>query len=155
MQTAKNTAPQPAAVESNVTPKANTQEVAAPKATGDDQPPVSKLPPLEEIRAAKVHNVAKEKAAKDAKDALAYANGLIEEASGNRGATHTKSAPKNTPNTSVSTPDTATMELTQKQADELSQQKDVTVATLAKEADRMAKQNKILQDGDEVTISFH
>ncbi|MCA9334636.1 hypothetical protein KC953_00660, partial [Candidatus Saccharibacteria bacterium] len=59
------------------------------------------------------------------------------------------------PSTSVSTPDTATMELTQKQADELSQQTDVTIATLAKEADHIAQQNKTLQDGDEVTISLH
>ena len=46
------------------------------------------------------------------------------------------------------------MGLTKQQADELSQQTDVSVQTLAHEANRMAEQNKVLKNGDEVTISF-
>lgn len=47
------------------------------------------------------------------------------------------------------------MELTFEQANELSQQTDVSVQTLAHEANRVAEHNKTLKDGEEVTISFH
>lgn len=124
-----------------------------------DAPPVSNLPSLEEVRAKRTNKVASEMAVKDSQDALALANGLIEEASKNHSTPATAPAAIRTPetpaNTSVSTSDTGTMELTQKQANDLSQQTDVTVATLAKEASRMAEQNKILKDGDEVIISLH
>lgn len=126
-----------------------------PAATHQDKPPVSELPSLQEIRAARTSKAAETKATKDGQDALALANGLIEEAGEKPIAPVVRSIPEPTPSTSVSTPDAGTMVLTHKQADELSQQKDVTVATLAKEANRMVEKNKVLQDGDEVTISFH
>ena len=91
---------------------------------------------------------------KESLDAIAYAEALTKDASIQHSAPVAKAAVKTTPSTSVSTPDTGTMELTQKQADELSQQADVTVATLAQQAERVAKQNKVLKNGDEVTISF-
>ena len=147
------------AAPANQATKAPAPATAQPEVkTEDNVAPASTLPSIEEVRAAHAKKAAEEKASKDAKDALAYANGLLEE-SGNKPNTTTATtavaASEKPANTSVSTPDTATMELTQKQADELSQQADVTVATLAKEADRLAKQNRVLKDGDEVTISLH
>lgn len=129
---------------------------AQPASTPENStPPVSNLPSLEEVQTSRLKKAAEEKAAKDAKDALALANGLIEEAGDKRPPQAKAITQESAPSTSASTPDTATMELTQKQADELLQQTDVTIATLAKEADHLAQQNRVLKDGDEVTISLH
>ena len=147
MESAKNTA------QSTSTPEPATTQPT--KSSEDNTPPVSNLPSLEEVRASRINKAAEEKATKDANDALALANGLIEEAGDKKPVQTQTTTQESAPSTSVSTPDTATMELTQKQADELSQQTDVTIATLAKEADHIAQQNKALQDGDEVTISLH
>lgn len=131
------------------------QSVVAPQVApvADDTPPVSTLPSLEEIRA-RQNAVVQQIADKESRDAIAYATALTEEATGQRG-TPAPPPPQAVPaNTSVSTPDTGTIELTKQQADELSQQTDVSVQTLANEANRIAKQNKVLKNGDEVTISF-
>ena len=112
-------------------------------------------------------------AEQESRDAIAYATALAEEASDQRGVPVAQPAPAPTPapnnapqqptsapaaqtaaTTSVSTPDTDTMVLTKQQADELSKQTDVSVQTLAGEANRIAEQNKVLKSGDEVTISF-
>ena len=136
---------------------APTTDTAAPAAapTADDEPR-SNLPTIEEIRARQEASEGKQ-AKKDVLDAIAYANALAEEASDARGVPiATVPTSENTsPSTSASTPDAGTMVLTQKQANELSEQKDVSVATLSKEANRVAEQNKVLKNGDEVTISFH
>lgn len=116
----------------------------------DDAQPVSTLPSIDEIRARQEQTIQKV-AEKESRDAIAYATALTEQASETRGIP----APNPTPNTSVSTPDTGTMELTREQASELSQQTDVSVQTLANEANRVAQKNKVLRDGEEVTISFH
>ena len=87
------------------------------------------------------------------RDALAYATALAE------GAVQGKNSPPQTkskePSTSASTPDTATMELTKQQAKDLSDQEGVTVATIAHQAKRVADNNKMLREGEEVTISLH
>lgn len=123
----------------------------------DDTPPVSTLPSLEEIRAREAKTT-EQQADRAGRDALAYANALAEEAKDRRPAATAAplaSQQNQPPTTSVSTPDTGTMELTREQASELSQQADVSVQTLAHEANRVAQKNKVLRDGDEVTISFH
>jgi hypothetical protein len=128
--------------------------VAAPQAAQttvvDDQPLVSTLPSIEEIRARQEAS-AQKIVEKESRDAIAYATALAEQASENRHVPIANSASS----TSVSTPATGTMDLTREQADELSQQKDVSVQTLAQEANRVAAKNKVLHNGDEVTISFH
>lgn len=125
-----------------------TQTAVADDQTVDE--PVSTLPSVEEIRA-RQEAVVQQTADKQGRDALAYAMALTEEVADQQ----SSSAPAQTPQTtSVSTPTTGTMELTKQQADELSQQTDVSVQTLAHEANRMAEQNKVLKNGDEVTISF-
>lgn len=90
-----------------------------------------------------------------ASDAAAYAKKLAESAATQKKETVKKPPINNTPNTSVSTPDTGTMELTRKQAEELSQNNQVSVKTLAEEANRIAKKNKeALLEGEEVMISL-
>lgn len=126
--------------------------------TTDDTSPVSTLPSLDEIRARQDATI-KQAAEKESRDAIALANALTEEAGDERGAQVqiTAPPPPSQPapaTTSVSTPDTGTMELTKQQADDLSQQTDVSVQTLAHEANRIAQKNKVLKSGDEVTISF-
>jgi hypothetical protein len=137
---------------------------AAPAATAPATPapapdePASTLPSIDEIRARQEASEEKQ-AKKDSLDAIAYANALAEEAGDKQNEPTPKTMPTpatpTSASTSASTPDAGTMELTQKQADELSQQKDISVQTLAKEANRVAQQNKVLKNGDEVTISFH
>jgi len=136
-----------------------TPQPSTPNTPADNPAPVSSLPSVEEIRARQAASVQKQ-SDQNSRDAIAYAMALTEEASEDRGvpiATPTSVVePTNTPvTTSVSTPDTGTMELTKQQADELSQQTDVSVQTLAQEANRVAAKNKVLHNGDEVTISFH
>lgn len=111
-------------------------------ATTDSDEPVSSLPTIDELRK-KEEEITKRIADKESRDALALANALVEEASG-----------KKSPSTSVSTPDTGTMELTREQADELSKQPDLSVQTIAEQANRVAQNNKKLKEGDEVTISL-
>ncbi len=137
-------------------PTASAQPTPTTDDTATDEPPKSNLPSLEEIRSRQTSTEDK-LAKKDALDAIALANALTEEAGDERGvpAANTPTSENTSPSTSASTPDADTMVLTQKQADELSQQKDVSVATLSKEANRVAEQNKVLKNGDEVTISFH
>ncbi len=161
MKTAAKQAPTPtppAAPTASATPAADsaTTDQPAPAVTpvADDASPVSTLPTIEELRAKQDASAVIQKK-QDNRDAIAYATALAEEASDNRGVPI--AAPTVEPkaaSTSASTPDTGTMGLTRKQADELSQQKDVSVQTLAGEANRVAEKNKVLHSGDEVTISF-
>jgi hypothetical protein len=137
--------------------KAAAKAAPAPvaKPATPTEPPKSTLPPLAEIKA-KQDTVTDKKTKKDAMDAIAFANALTEQVGEKRSAPATTTTPeKSAASTSVSTPDAGTMVLTQKQANDLSEQKDVTVATLSKEANRVAEKNKVLQNGDEVTISLH
>lgn len=135
------------------TPAASSAASPAP-ATTDNATPVSTLPTIEELRA-KEEASTKRQAEKSSKDAIAYATALTEQASDNRGIpVATPTVEQKPVSTSASTPDTGTMELTKQQADELSQQTDVSVQTLAQEANRVAEKNKVLRSGDEVTISF-
>ena len=87
------------------------------------------------------------------RDAAAYATALAE------GATKEKNNPKPVKTkqvgTSVSIPDTDTMELTKQQAKDLSDQEGVTIATIAHQARRVADNNKVLREGEEVMISLH
>ena len=115
-----------------------------------DDTVISTLPSLEVARARQEAST-RQAAERETRDAIALANALAEEAGSARPAAPT---PNPAPTTSVSTPDTGTMELTKQQADNLSQQADVSVQTLAHEANRVAQQNKVLKSGDEVTISF-
>ena len=145
MQNAAKQAPTPPPT-TNAAPSAQSSAPAA-----DDTPPASALPTVEELLAKQEASV-RQQAKKDGMDAIALAKALQEEASENRGAKPHSATPGST---SVSTPDAGTMELTREQADELSKQTDVSVQTLAQEANRVAKKNKVLKNGDEVTISFH
>lgn len=115
-----------------------------------DDTVISTLPSVAVIKE-RQEQAARQAAEKETRDAIALANALAEEATSAKPATP---APKPAPTTSVSTPDTGTMELTKQQADDLSQQADVSVQTLAHEANRVAQKNKVLKSGDEVTISF-
>lgn len=128
---------------------AGMQSAAKQAPATDDQAvtanPVSTLPSVEEIRARQAA-IIQQTNVRDSQDAIARANALAEQA--RSGGT------KSPQTTSVTTPSTDTMGLTKQQADELSQQTDVSVQTLAHEANRMAEQNKVLKNGDEVTISF-
>ena len=128
---------------------AGMQSAAKQAPATDDQTvtadPVSTLPSVEEIRARQAA-IIQQTSAQKSQDAIARANALAEQARSDG----TKSAQT----TSVTTPSTDTIGLTKQQADELSQQTDVSVQTLAHEANRMAEQNKVLKNGDEVTISF-
>jgi hypothetical protein len=138
-----------------VTTTATATPVKKKDDPADDTPPVSKLPPLEKIRT-KREAVAAQMPDIDARDAITYATALAEKVSDERGVPVATVTPIEKPlSTSAATPDTGTMELTQKQANELSQQTDVSIQTLAHEANRVAQKNKVLKDGDEVTISFH
>lgn len=147
---AANPAPAPVA---DTSAPATPVDTAAPAAEDE---PRSNLPTIEEIRARQEASEGKQ-SKKDALDAIALANALAEEASDTRGVpvANVPTSENTAPSTSASTPDAGTMVLTQKQANELSEQKDVSVATLSKEANRVAEQNKVLKNGDEVTISFH
>lgn len=148
MQAAAKTAPAATDQSAATTDSSQTQ-------TASDELPRSSLPSIEDIRARQQASESKQ-AKKDTLDAIAFANALTEEASDERGVPVAAPTPENTPSsTSVSTPDAGTIVLTQKQAGELSEQKDVSVATLSKEANRIAEKNKVLKNGDEVTISFH
>lgn len=153
--------------------KSATQQPSVQPAAPDPNEPVSTLPSVEEIRArqeATMNRVSE----KDSRDAIAYAMALAEEAGDKRAGSGTplerpvQAPPQPTPapiarsavvsplqqSTSLSTPSTDTMGLTKQQADELSQQTDVSIQTLASEANRIAEKNKVLKNGDEVTISF-
>jgi len=141
------------------TTAAPTPAVPVSSTTDEPEEPQSTLPTIAEIRAKQTATEDKQ-ARKNAMDAIAYANALAESASDERGVPVAKPAPATTPenttaSTSASTPDADTMVLTQEQANELSQQKDVSVQTLAGEANRVAEKNKVLKSGEEVTISFH
>jgi hypothetical protein len=127
------------------------------KAADADTPPVSKLPTVEEAMA-KQELKNKELAAKASRDAVALANAMIEEASESRGVPAAKTPVERPANTSVSTPDTGTMELTREQTDELldteGENIELKVSTVAGLAKHKAEENKSLKDGEEVTISF-
>lgn len=135
-----------------------SQAIAAKPA--DDTPPASTLPSVAEIRA-REEKIIKQESDKRAKDTLAYTNALIEEAQENAGKPVEKPVAKTVPTTSVSTPDTGTMEQTQEQARELTQEQAKglselpdKISTISQEANHIAKKNRELSDGDEVTISF-
>jgi hypothetical protein len=128
---------------------------ATPALTEQDKDPRSTLPSIAEIRAKQEASESKQ-SKKDTLDAIAMANALTEQVSDERGVPAATVTPeKPATSTSVTTPDPGTMVLTQKQANDLSEQKDVTIQTLSKEANRVAQKNKVLKNGDEVTISFH
>lgn len=143
----------------------NTMKAAAKEAPAtdtNDAPPVSKLPSLDQLRA-KEEAARKAIVEKESRDALALANAKLEEAGGEAVAPATKSPVETSVNTSVSTPDTGTMELTREQRDELSDTRgeningekvDLKVSTVAGLAKHKAEENKALEDGDEVTISL-
>lgn len=149
--------------------QASTPQPAVQQTTpADSDEPVSTLPSLAEIKARQEATM-QQAADKESRDAIAFATALAEEASDNRGdSSRPLEAPapyappvqapvaiaQNPQNTSVSTPSTDTMGLTKQQADNLSQQTDVSIQTLAHEANRLAEQNKVLKNGEEVTISF-
>lgn len=88
-------------------------------------------------------------------DVVAYAKRLAEQSTQPNNETRTKTVSKAAPNTSVSTPDTGTMEITREQAEELLQNNQVSVKTLAEEANRIATKNKeALLSDEEVVISL-
>ena len=147
MQTAAAQAPKQAPAAPAATP------ATTPKTVADDTPPVSHLPSIDELRAKQDASI-KRSADKEARDAIALAAALTEQVSDERGVPIATPTVEPAANTSVTTPDTGTMELTQKQADELSKQTDVSIMTLAHQANRVAEKNKVLRNGDEVTISF-
>lgn len=116
------------------------------------EPPVSKLPPLAEIKAKQ--SVAQKAQEQDGRDAIAIAKALAEEASDARGVPVAKSTIETPINTSVSAPKTDTMELTREQANEFSHIDNMKISSVAELAKHKAAENRALQDGDEVTISL-
>lgn len=136
--------------EARATMKAAAKEAPATAAVAAE--PVSALPPVAEVRAKQA--VAQQAQTKDAKDAIAVANALAEEASDSRGVPVAKTPTETPINTSVSTPKTDTMELTREQANEFSHIDNMKVSSVAELAKHKAAENKALKDGDEVTISL-
>lgn len=133
--------------------QAAAKEAPVPStAAATDEPPVSKLPPLSEIKAKQ--SVAQKAQEQDGRDAIAIANALTEEASDERGAPVVKSTTETPTNTSVSAPKTDTMELTREQANEFSHIDNMKISSVAELAKHKAAENKALKDGDEVTISL-
>lgn len=136
------------------TPPAQASDQAQKTTTNTDNAatsnPSSVVPSGDELRK-KEEAAVKKHAEKQGRDVAAYAAALAEEAAENRG----KPVQKPSTNTSASTPDTDTMELTNKQAKDLSSQEGVTIATIAHQAKRVATDNKSLKEGEEVTISLH
>ena len=133
--------------------QAAAKEAPAPStATAAAEPPVSKLPPLSEIKAKQ--SVAEKAHEQDGRDAIAIAKALAEEASDERGVPVAKSTTETPINTSVSAPKTDTMELTREQANEFSHIDNMKISSVAELAKHKAAENKALQDGDEVTISL-
>ena len=128
---------------------AATTPVTAISAT---EPPVSKLPPLAEIKAKQ--SIAQKAQEQDGRDAIAIAKALAEEASDARGVPVAKSPTETPINTSVSAPKTDTMELTREQANEFSHIDNMKISSVAELAKHKAAENRALQDGDEVTISL-
>lgn len=121
-------------------------------ATAATEPPVSKLPPLAEIKAKQ--SIAQKAQEQDGRDAIAIAKALAEEASDARGVPVAKSPTETPINTSVSAPKTDTMELTREQANEFSHIDNMKISSVAELAKHKAAENRALQDGDEVTISL-
>lgn len=149
----KSAAKEPPAVAASSAASTDDSASSTTATTDDSDEPVSSLPSVDEIRK-KEDTITRQIAEKEARDALALANALVEEASEPRSEPVAKSSNENATNTSVSTPDTGTMELTREQADELSKQPDLSVQTIAEQASRVAQKNKTLKEGDEVTISL-
>ncbi|MDQ5982811.1 MAG: hypothetical protein QG549_808 [Patescibacteria group bacterium] len=117
------------------------------------EPPVSKLPPLAEIKAKQ--SVAQKAQEQDGRDAIAIAKALTEEANdAARSVSVAKSTTETPINTSVSAPKTDTMELTREQANEFSHIDNMKISSVAELAKHKAAENRALQDGDEVTISL-
>lgn len=136
-------------------PTKDTKTASGSKSTpAVDTPPVSALPTVDEIIAKQEAHMKQQKQS-DSLDAITLARGLAERAGEERGTVIATPTLEKAPNTSVSTPGTDTMVLTQKQAKELSLQEHVTLQTLSGQANRIAQKNKVLRNGDEVTISFH
>lgn len=127
---------------------------AAPTVPDDNTTPASTLPSVDEIRA-REEKIIQQEVDKQARDVLAYTNALIEEAQENAKKPAETQPPlnetKTAPTTSVSTPDTGTMELTQKQAEDLSKLPD-KISTISQEANHIAQKNRELNNGDEITI---
>ncbi len=131
------------------------QAAAATVTTANTPEPTTQSLPPKDMQAKRMTDAAQQATQKKALDALAYANALAEQATEERGSVSAQNQTALvTQNTSASTPDTGTMVLTHQQADELSKQTDVSVQTLAHEANRVAQKNQALQNGDEVTISL-
>lgn len=128
--------------------KQTTATTEKPTANSDE-PPVSKLPSLDELRAKEAAS-AKKMAEKEGRDAAALAAALAEEANESRG--KAGGIPMGT--TSASTSENDKM-LTKQQAENFAKQDDVTLATISHQAQRVANQNKGLAEGEEVTISLH
>jgi len=129
------------------------QESVAPTAVTNTSPDSSAPTPVNDVELAvpspdelrkREQEAIKRAEEQKARDAIAYAKALAEEASENRGKT-----------ASASTPETDTMILTKQQAKALSDQEGVTIATIAHQAKRVASQNRTLKEGEEVTISLH
>lgn len=120
-------------------------------------PIVSALPSLEEVRARQAADSSRLADVKS-RDAIALANALAEEASDSMGVPIAKPTVETPINTSVSTPETDTMELTREQTNELlhteAEGVSLKVSTVAGLAKHKAEENKTLEDGEEVTISF-
>lgn len=136
----------------NPGPSQAVKAPAAEMADDNDVTPVSTLPSTEEIRA-REEKIIRHESEKRTRDTLAYTNALIEEAQENAGKPVQNPIVKTVPTTSVSTPDTGTMGLTQKQAEDLSELPD-KISTIQQEANHIAKKNRELKSGDEVTISL-
>lgn len=136
--------------------KAAAKDAPAPApattSVANAEPPVSKLPPLSEVKAKQ--SSAQKAKDQEGRDAIAVAKALAEEASDARGVPVAKSATETPINTSVSAPKTDTMELTREQANEFSHIDNMKVSSVAELAKHQAAENKALKDGDEVTISL-
>lgn len=139
-QPAQRTAPVAPARQAQPAPAKPVQ--TAPR-QNPDQPPVSKLPTLQEIKAREADTV-RRRTDEDNREALTYANFLAEQAAEEKGVP--------TPQAPAASQETT---LTNEQARALAEQQGVTLQTVSGQAQRVAAENKRMKEGDEVVISLH
>jgi hypothetical protein len=156
------TSPMTAAAQSNPLIAGVPTTTALPKT--DSYTPATPFNPMAQPTPASVSQTTQSYLSKDQLDAVAYAAALTEEAEDSRSgisrdtAVATPIAPQkaseSAPSTSATTTPDATMERAKERAKELATRDDISIQTLSEEANRLEKKDKVLTNGDEVTISL-
>jgi hypothetical protein len=138
-------------------------QAPTPAATASTYDPTVPFNPMATAAPAPASQSTQSYLGKDQLDAIAYASALTEEAEDDKLAPATKQPEQpiqpekpQTAQASTSQAPTsdATMERAKERARELATRDDISIQTLSEEANRMEKKDKVLSEGDEVTISL-